>query len=279
MPLIGETMHGEAIHYVPGGKGANQAAGCGRLGAEVSMIGAVGDDAFGRTLLQQMAGFGVRTDRIAVKLGVPTGTATILHTPEDNCIVIVAGANGTCSAEQVEANADAIRGADVLLVQLEVPLAAVQRAMELAKEGGARVVLNPAPARELPAELLRMADVVTPNETELAVLTGKPAHQLEAAIREWKSEYGGELVVTLGKEGCALLENDQLVRVPSVKVDVVDTTGAGDTFNAALSVMLAEGRSLRDAAAFAVRAAALSVTRFGAQGGLPTRSEVEALLP
>ncbi|MDF2963071.1 MAG: ribokinase [Paenibacillus sp.] len=278
MPITGETVSGESIHYIPGGKGANQAAGCARLGADVNFIGAVGKDEFGNRMLQQMQRFGVKTETIAALEDVPTGTATILHTREDNCIVVVAGANAECSPEQVNRYADIVRGADILIVQLEVPLSTVHQALQLAKAAGVPTVLNPAPAQHLPAELLQLVDYITPNETELALLSGRSIAdepELEQAIREWEQKYGNKLIVTRGKEGCSFLMDNRLITVPAIQVKAVDTTGAGDTFNAALSYSLASGKSVEEAAGFAVRAAALSVTKFGAQGGLPTLAEVE----
>lgn len=279
MPEVGETVQGREMHTVPGGKGANQAAGCARLGTDTAMIGAVGNDLFGGQLLDHMKKQGVRTEAIAVHENTGTGIASIYHTREDNCIVIVPGANALCTAEWVEKNRRLIEEAGVMLTQLEIPLSAVERALEIARDAGVVTVLNPAPARELPAELLAKVDYLTPNETEFALLSGSPTDtdaELEAAMREWQAKYGTRVIVTRGKDGCSFLGDDgRIVTVPSLKVEVVDTTGAGDTLNAAFCCKLAAGSSIPDAVDYAVRAASLSVTKFGAQEGLPTPEEIE----
>lgn len=292
MPVEGETLAGRELHTLPGGKGANQAAGAARLGVRTGMIGQVGDDAFGRQMLDQMKKMGVQSEAIGVHESAPTGIASIYHTEDDNCIVIVAGANGECTGEWVERHREQIEQSHVLLVQLEVPLDAVRRSLEIARAAGAATVLNPAPAQELPADLLALADYVTPNETEFAALSGKePASdpEIAEALEVWQREVGSRVILTRGGAGCSFLgEDGKLQTVAAPKVKVVDTTGAGDTLNAALCVKLAElaagGGSapndgeLREALAFAVQAASLSVTRFGAQDGLPSRTEVDAAL-
>lgn len=278
MPVVGETVQGEAIHYIPGGKGANQGVGAARLGASVAMIGAVGGDLFGRQIEEKLANLGIDTAGIVRLDDEPTGTATIFHTADDNCIVIVAGANGRCSEQLIAAHAETIRRADLLLTQLEVPLEAVRAAMSAAKEAGVRTVLNPAPAAELPDDVLRLADYVTPNETEFALMSGSSCsseEEWEQAMRAWEQRYGHRLVVTRGSRGCSYLADGTIRTVPALPVEPVDTTGAGDAFNAALGYMLAAGSTLEAAVPFAVRAASLSVTRFGAQDGMPTLEEVE----
>ena len=282
MPLVGETIEGKEIHYIPGGKGANQSVGCARLGAETAMIGAVGDDGFGGQLIDALTRAGVDVSAVARVVGTPTGTATILHTPADNCIVIVPGANGRVTPETVEAHRGLIEAADLVLVQLEIPLPAVERALAAARGAGVATVLNPAPARQLPDEIVRLADWMTPNETEFAALCGSPGAELddaalERAMRDWQIKHGGRLIVTLGSRGAGILEEGRLVVAPAPKVTPVDTTGAGDCLNAAFSVRLASGDRPRDALAYAVRAASVSVTRFGPQNGMPTPAEVEAL--
>ncbi|AJY77727.1 ribokinase [Paenibacillus beijingensis] len=279
MPEVGETVQGREMHTVPGGKGANQAAGCARLGTDTVMIGAVGSDLFGKQLLDNMKKQGVQTEAIAVHDDTGTGIASIYHTREDNCIVIVPGANDRCTAEWVEKNRKLIEEADVMLTQLEIPLPAVERALTLAREAGVVTVLNPAPARPLPAELLAKVDYLTPNETEFALLAGTEAEteaELEAAMQSWQEKYGTRVIVTRGKDGCSFLnEEGRLATVPSLKVEVVDTTGAGDTLNAAFCCKLAAGSAIPEAVDYAVRAASLSVTKFGAQQGLPTPEEIE----
>ncbi|MCD1257876.1 ribokinase [Paenibacillus athensensis] len=281
MPRIGETITGRHIDYIPGGKGANQAVGCARLGADTSLIGVVGTDAFGAQIVQALEREGVGLPHVERTADAPTGTATIVRTPEDNCIIVVPGANAHCSPEQMDRARALLGQADALLVQLEIPAAAVAAAVEAAASQGVRVIVNPAPARRLPAELLRRIDVLTPNETELETLTGEPVEQLSSAglarvLAAWEAEYGHRVIVTQGRHGCSFLDAGRLVNVPAPQAEAVDTTGAGDAFNAALALALCEGRAFADAAAFAVTAASLSVTRFGAQAGMPTRAEVEA---
>lgn len=281
MPLVGETIQGESIHYIPGGKGANQAVGCARLGARVTMVGAVGEDGFGQQIIREMEQNGVSTEAIARLEGVPTGTATILHSPEDNCIVIVPGANGHVTPEMVERYRPVIAASDLVLVQLEIPLESVEHALRIARESGVTTVLNPAPAQPLMEELLALADWVTPNETEFEALLGGTSLLSDEAIAEemarWEARTGNRLLVTLGKRGACYLENSELQVAGARAVVPVDTTGAGDCLNAAFSCGIASGQPVYDALSFAVRAATLSVTRFGAQAGMPTRHEVEQL--
>jgi ribokinase len=279
MPRAGETLQGHDIQYIPGGKGANQAVGCAKLGADVTMIGAIGGDAFGRQIVAELAQYGVSTDKITVIDETPTGTATILHTQEDNCIAIVAGANAYCTAELVEAYADTIAQADMLIVQLEIPVDAVQRALEIARSHRVRTMLNPAPAQQLQSDLLELVDLLTPNETEFEILTGASYdsdENLEEAMRTWNKQYDQTLIVTRGKQGCSYLAvgDERVITVPSETVPVVDTTGAGDAFNAALCYGITTARPLGEAISFAVKAAGLSVTKFGAQKGMPSLSEV-----
>ncbi|MFD0958683.1 ribokinase [Paenibacillus chungangensis] len=281
MPKQGETLTGDAIHYIPGGKGANQAVGCARLGADVTMIGAVGSDRFGEHILQDMRRFGVSVEALAVLEDKPTGTASIFHTSEDNSIVIVPGANGAVTPEMIDAHASAIVSADIVLLQLEIPLDAVERALQIARSGGVRTVLNPAPAVHLPQEVLSLCDYVTPNEHEFELLSslalGESEALIEEGIRSWEERYGNKLLMTRGKHGVSYLDDNRLQTASAPIVEAVDTTGAGDCFNAAFCYGLASGWELKQAVPFAVKAASLSVTRFGAQAGMPTLQEVESL--
>ncbi|QGQ95229.1 ribokinase [Paenibacillus psychroresistens] len=276
MPKLGETITGQQMHTIPGGKGANQAVGCSRLGAKVSMVGAVGNDSFGKQIISQLGNYGVDVHPILVS-DAPTGSAIIFHTPEDNCIVIIPGANELCDAELVSNFESLIYGADLLLVQLEIPLNSVYTALKIAREAGVCTVLNPAPARELSVDLLKLVDYLTPNETEFELLSGatyKSEDDLYAGMMKWQQEYGPKLFVTRGKNGVSYLLDGSLRTVDAPKVEVVDTTGAGDCFNAAFSCCLASGQSVADAAAFAVKAASLSVTKFGAQNGMPSMEDM-----
>lgn len=283
MPRVGETVQGKSVHYAPGGKGANQAAAAARLGAEVKIIGAVGRDAFGERLTGSLQAFGADTRRVEMLEDAETGTATIFHTAEDNCIAVVPGANHRCGPEMVRRCRGDIEQADLLLVQLEVPLETVREALAIARGAGVRTVLNPAPAVALPMDLLSLVDVLTPNETEFALISQSPApaseEELGRQMEAFQSQYGGRIIVTRGSAGSSYLEEGRLCTAPSLKVRVADTTGAGDAFNGALSYGLAAGYSFRQAVEFGCRAASLSVTKFGAQGGLPTLAEVEAATP
>lgn len=279
MPRPGETVRGQRIDYIPGGKGANQAVGCAQLGADVTMIGAVGDDAFGRVMRSGMEERGISVQSVKILPAVATGTASIFIAEEDNCIAVVPGANDQVSPEMVDRYEEVIAKSDVVVVQLEIPLATVERALAVAKQHGVTTVLNPAPASCLPASILAAADYITPNESEFDTLTGETSpdeSSLLAAMQRWQSEYGGQVIVTRGKAGSSFVQDGRLHTSSAPKVDVVDTTGAGDCFNAALCYGLASGWALPKTVSFAVRAASLSVTRFGAQAGMPTLTEVEA---
>jgi ribokinase len=280
MPQIGETIEGQHIRYLPGGKGANQAVGCAKLGALSTMIGCVGQDVFGEQTIRQLQRFGVQTECISVIDNSSTGTATILHTPEDNCIVIVSGANAHTDERLISGHASTIRRADMLLLQLEIPLAAVQQALEIAHAQGIRTVLNPAPAKLLPSPLLDLVDILTPNETEFELLSQRVYHtddELLEGMQAWERLHQQTLIVTRGEKGVAYIENGKLNLIPAQPVQVVDTTGAGDCFNAALCVSLASGQSTESSVRSAVKAASLSVTRFGAQEGMPTLEELNTL--
>lgn len=283
LPFIGETIEGSAIHYIPGGKGANQAVACARLGAHTQMIGAVGGDLFGEDLMRSMKKNGVAIEAIARLEEEASGTATILHTQKDNCIVIVPGANGKVTPDMLQKNAEYIRNADLMLVQLEIPTETVWHALTLAKASGVRTVLNPAPARSLPDELLKLCDYVTPNETEFLALNGRSRAVEEdpsgeevwaGLLRDWEDKYGSKVILTRGSKGASYLEEGRMHTVSALPVEVVDTTGAGDCLNAALGYSLAQDRPLHEALAFAVRAASFSVTRFGAQAGMPALEDL-----
>jgi ribokinase len=292
LPRIGETMLGQSVRYVPGGKGANQAYGLARLKAPVAMVGLIGADGFGERIRRQMAEAGVDLASVETSESLATGTAHISLTPEDNCIVVVPGANDACDEAYIERHAQAIRGAAVTIAQLEVPLAAVERAFRIAKEAGGITVLNPAPAADLPASLLAMTDYMTPNETEWAVLSGgsdsgsgsdtaraaagddedtgeEEDSRLAASLRAWETAQGAKVIVTRGARGCSFLEEGKLVTVPAPKVQAVDTTGAGDAFNAAFAYGLLQGKPLLANCTFAVKAASMAVQVFGAQDGMP----------
>lgn len=267
---------------VPGGKGANQAVAAARLGAEVTFVARVGADAFGADTLERLRAEGICTDWIARDEQASHGVALILvDQTGENAIAVAPGANARVSAADVERAEEAIAACDAVLLQLEVPLEAVGRAIELGKKHGKTVVLNPAPYLAVPDALLAQVDILTPNETEAEMLLGGGEAGLTgvAGTAEELLRRGvGCVIVTLGKEGVLVVRPEEQFRVPGRRVKAVDTTAAGDAFCGALAVRVAEGADFKEAVRFAVAASAVSVTRLGAQSSLPQRSEVEALL-
>jgi ribokinase len=279
LPLPGQTVHGQDFQTLPGGKGANQAVAAARLGAKVAFIGCVGDDDFGREARRVLQAEGVDTRHLHEAAGTRTGVAMILvDSTGQNSIALAAGANAALSIAQVDAAAALIAGAALFICQLETPLSVVRHAVALAHAAGVPVLLNPAPAQALPKELLAQVDVLVPNETEAAALVGWPRGQAfdaaEAAAR-LRAMGPGTVLVTLGAQGVhvATASLDRHLPAPAVGT-VVDATGAGDTFIGAYAVARSEGADVFAAAAYAQRAAALSVTRAGALAGMPRRHEL-----
>ncbi|HEY3232103.1 MAG TPA: ribokinase [Roseiflexaceae bacterium] len=281
-PQRGETLIGESFALFVGGKGLNQAIAAARQGAAVRMVGRLGQDDFGRRLRQTLHTEGIDAWYITEDGASSTGIATIVVDAEgDNSIIVVPGANGRVGPEDVERAADAIAGADTLILQLEVPLDAVQRAAEIAHAAGVRVLLNPAPARSLPDELLRLVDVLTPNETETQILTGLSIADDEAAGRAAGALLArgvGATVLTLGSRGALLAEAEQRIRVPGYPVRPIDTTAAGDAFCGALAVQLARGYPLDAAIRYANAAGALATTVMGAEPAMPKQAAVEQFI-
>ena len=279
-PLLGETILGKKAHFIPGGKGANQAVSTARLGAKTTMIGAVGKDDFGASLINSLETEGIQTDAIQIIEGIATGLASILVAQGDNHIVVVPGANTHCRPENIEEQEESVSKADIVLLQLEIPLETVCRAAALAKRLGKTVILNPAPAQELPDDLLQNTDYITPNRSELALLSRistEKSTSLENAMKVLLDKGPKHVITTLGSDGSAYLSSGEtLTQIPTYQVPVVDTTGAGDSFNGGLAVALASGKDLREAVEYAAMVSALAVTKFGAQGGMPTRQEVES---
>jgi ribokinase len=276
LPGPGETVTGGDLFRNPGGKGANQAVAAARLGRRVAMIGCVGDDEAGRDLLASLAGDGVDSSRVRVVDGVPSGTAFITVSEDgENQIVVSPGANARLTPGDVVAAEAALAAAAVTLLQLEIPLEAVAAA---ARTAGGRVVLNPAPVRPLPAELLERVDVLVPNRVELGQLAGGPAPRTVSEAVRLAGRLGARaVVVTLGADGALVVEDGQASHVPAVPVQPVDTTAAGDAFCGGLADALAAGAGLGDAARRAVRVAAAACLREGAQASLPTPAELAAL--
>lgn len=282
LPQPGETLGGRAFHFGFGGKGANQAVMAARLGAQVRMIGRVGRDVFGEGALRNYREQGVDPTFVLVDAEQPSGTAAIVvDDSARNCIIVVPGANGRLTPEDVRAATPAIAAADVVLAQLEVPVEATGEALRISRTTGVRTVLNPAPAVDLPDELLRLTDLCIPNEIEIERLTGRPAAtvgQAEAAARVLLARGCGMVIVTLGAAGALIVSPETAEHVAAVAVEAVDTTGAGDAFIGSLAVSLAAGGSLRDAVRRANAVAALSVQRLGTQTSFPLRAEVEVFL-
>ncbi len=272
-PGAGETVLGERFLTVPGGKGANQAVAAARLGAEVALVGAVGSDAFGAELKRGLAAEGIDLAHVATRDDVGSGTASITVAEGDNQIIVVPAANAHVTPAKVEAARPLIEHADAVLVQMEIPLESVEATVRLGHRLGVPVILNPAPAQRLPREWLALVSYLTPNQHELATVLGGAADEDYRALME---RAPCPVVLTRGGEGAWYREHGQAQHQPGFPVTVVDTTGAGDTFNGALAVYLREG--LAQAVRKACAAAALSVTQLGAQGGMPHAAELDALL-
>ena len=274
----GETILGERFVTVHGGKGANQAVAAARLGAEVSLVGALGDDTFGDQLFAGLMHEGIDLEHVQRIAGCASGTASITVADGENQIIVVPAANARVTPAQLELAEAAIARADVVLVQMEIPLETIEATLRLGHRLNVPVILNPAPAQPLPTEWLQLARYVTPNQHELAILSGEKASVETEDFRQLMQRATYPLVLTRGSEGAWYRDRGDAepVHQRGFAVDAVDSTGAGDTFNAALAVFLHEG--LSTAVRKASAAAALSVTRFGAQGGMPTLAEVDALL-
>ena len=281
-PRPGETLHGHNYQVIPGGKGANQAVAAARLNADVGFIACVGDDSFGINIRESFKLDGINTQGVKMQPNCPTGIAMIqVAESGENSICISAEANNYLTAERIESDLSAIRDAKFLLTQLETPIEGIERAVQVAKEAGTSVILNPAPAQELSERLLANVDVITPNETEAEVLTGitvvdESSAQLAANALHLK---GIEIVmITMGAQGVWLSQNGRGELIPGFRVEAVDTTAAGDTFNGAFVTGLLEDMPIESAIKFAHGAAAISVTRLGAQTSIPRRDEVEAFI-
>ena len=279
IPVPGETVLGGEFVMVPGGKGANQAVAAARLGAEVTFVARVGDDAFGRAAIESFRREGIDTEFIAMDPKAASGVALIfVDKAGENSIAVAPGANGRLSPEDVARARPAVEKADVVVVQFEIPMETVEAGMLLAKECGTRAMINPAPAAPAPREILAMADVLIPNRLEAATLLGGASGE-PCWLAERLLETGaGAVVITLGSDGALAAAGGTRLRIPAFKVEAVDTTAAGDAFTGAMAVALAEGSDLETAARFASCAAAISVTRMGAQSSLASREEVEGLV-
>lgn len=282
LPVQGETVIGERFYTAPGGKGANQAVAAANLGARVRMVGRVGADAFGPTLLADLRGYGIDVQGVVEDPHNASGIAMILLDAErQNHIVAIYGANAACDGAQLEATKRALDGADALLLQLEIPIDVSLAAARYARSRGVWVIWDPAPAMDIPKDLYAAVDVLTPNQTEAAFLTGTEVTDMnsaQAAAEVLLSRGVPVAVVKMGERGVYFAARSGGGHVPAFMVDAVDTVAAGDAFGAALAVALAEGKALPDAVRYGAAAGALAVTRQGAQAAMPARHEVEALL-
>jgi len=278
IPAPGETILGGRFLMNPGGKGANQAVAAARLGAEVVFIAKVGDDLFGREAKALFAKENICTDYVLTDPSEPSGVALIMVDAKgENCIAVASGANGTLMPEDIEGLEGVIAQSDLLLMQLETPLETVRYAADVAVNLGVPVILNPAPACELPSDLYDCLEVITPNESEAELLTNikvTDEASAEAAARVLCDKGVRQVVITMGAKGAYVFDGEDGVMVPAFKVEAVDTTAAGDVFNGALAVALTEELELEEAVRFASKAASISVTRMGAQASAPRREEL-----
>lgn len=275
-PLPGETILADGLHLFPGGKGANQAVAAARLGADVQMHGLVGNDDSGRQMVEALDREGVDTSLIGVRGNVSGSAFLTVAADGENSILVVQGANGRMEASDANRLRDTIRSGDIVVIQLEIPVAAATAGAEAAKRAGARVILNAAPAKDV-GDLLTHVDLLVVNESEAEFLvesrvgTLTEAHQAARAIRDLR---GPDTIITLGANGAVLADSQRVHHIAGIRVPVVDTTGAGDTFVGALAALLAEGSETQSAVEFAVRAAALACTGLGAQISMPHRAQV-----
>ncbi|MCC6511122.1 MAG: ribokinase [Pirellulaceae bacterium] len=280
-PQAGETLTGRSMHQGMGGKGANQAVAAARLGADVTLVACVGHDAFGAEAIGQYEMEGIQTEFIRRVANQPTGTAAIVVDDQaENFIIVIPGANAAMTPADVRNAAKAIERADVVVCQLETPVAVAIEAFRMAREVGKCTILTPSPMRRLPDDLLQLCDVCVPNRTEIEHLVGHTINtdqDAQQAAKLLMAKGVKAVALTMGSEGAYIVDHCESTQVPVMKVDAVDTTGAGDAFSAALAVWLGEGLSLHEAAQRASVVAALTVTRIGTQAAFPVRQEVDDL--
>jgi ribokinase len=284
MPIPGETILGSDFRTIPGGKGANQAVAAARLGAEVTMVGRVGVDTFGQTLLHDLISEGIDVSYLAMDDRASSGVAMItVDNQGQNSIVVAPGANHNLTPAEIYHAFSRINEVDIVILQLEIPLDCVETAAILSHQRGARTILNPAPAQPLPTGLLSSIDILIPNESETGLLTGLPVHeisQVESAGQKLFDQGAHCVVITMGNRGVWVMPDKRQngIHLPAHSVEVIDTTAAGDAFVAGLAVGLGEDLPLMEAVKLGNAAGALTVTRLGAQPSLPTRAEVNEFL-
>lgn len=268
-PEIGETIRGESFSTSFGGKGANQAVAAARLGAEVKMVGTVGTDEFGTLLLANLEKNGINTDNVERVTEIESGSAHITLVDNDNSIIFIPGANNAFNEARLEPLKEEIKTVDFVIIQNEIPMAIITQLIDICDELGVQIIYNPAPAEQVERELVEKVTYLTPNETEFSVLF--PGLPIEEGLRN----YPNKLIVTLGSEGVAYFDGEEIINVPSYQVPVTDTTGAGDTFNGAFAYALSKNANLTTSIQFGNLVAAISIQKFGAQGGMPTLAEVK----
>lgn len=277
LPRPGETLLGGEFKMGPGGKGANQAVAAARLGGDVSFVCKVGNDMFGDSAIMGYEKDGIDTSRI-LRSAKPSGVALIMVDDEgENCISVASGANADFTEEDIDSVADLIKGAEMLVLQLEIPVPCVLEAARIAAEAGVKVLLNPAPACELPEELFKYVYLMTPNQTESEFYTGIHVDDEASAAKAAEALRAmgvGNVLMTMGSKGSMAFTAEGEFFTPACKVEAVDATAAGDTFCGALAVALVEGKNLKEAAAFATAASALTVQKMGAQESIPYRNEI-----
>jgi ribokinase len=282
IPKPGETILGGKFSKAAGGKGANQAVAAARSGGDVTFVARVGQDMFGDNAIQGFEENNIVTGHVFRDPEAPSGVAEIFVSEDgENSIAVAPGANSNLSPEDIDNSEDAINSADILLMQLEIPPETVQAAADLAHEKNATIILNPAPATDLPDELLAKITILTPNESEAELLTGIKVidkDSAEKAAKKLQSMGVQKVIITMGKSGAYVLSDGFSGIVSGYQVDAVDTTAAGDVFNGALSVAIAENKSLKEAVQFANAAAALSVQKLGAQPSAPGRAEIDKFI-
>ena len=278
LPKIGETLLGESIDYYVGGKGANQAVAAARIGSNVSLVGKIGEDTFGSKVYKHLEKEKIDVSAVTFEKNIFTGVASIFKLKEDNAIVVLPGANMLLNDIDDELNKK-IQAEDVLLTQLEIPIETVKKGLALAKDKGAITILNPAPYNDSVIDMLPFVDIITPNETEFEGLLGHPitdSAQFEKEMLNWSKTNDTQLIVTRGGEGISYTNENNVITIPAEKVTVVDTTGAGDTFNGILAACLAKGMTVSESIKISGKGATLSVTKLGAQTGMPTLAEINA---
>ncbi len=267
-PKVGETVKGQSFSTSFGGKGANQAVAAARLGANVHMVGTVGSDEFGHLLIDNLEANGISTTLVEQVNNVESGSAHIILADNDNSIIYIPGANNEFKEERLDKLKDEMKTAEYVIIQNEIPMPIISGLIEICDELSVKIIYNPAPAEEMDLDLIDKVTYFTPNENEFSLLFP------ELTLEEGLKTYPNKLIITLGDEGVAYSNGEEIIQIPSYKVKVKDTTGAGDTFNGALAYALSVDADLKTSIQFANLVAAISIQKDGAQGGMPTLEEV-----